>query len=122
MKAYAGLVRLGWGAVLVGLPRQVLEAAHAPTTGRTVLVARVLGVRQVLQGGLTLLLPDGWTARPCAVVDGLHATSAVALAVVSRRWRRVGFADALLASSFLVLEVMEASRTDITTTILGGTR
>ena len=92
-------VRTGWGLALVAAPRAVL-ARNGPAPSRTaVTVARLLGVRHLGQVASALLAPTA-AARPGALVDALHATTAAGLAVGSSRWRRFATADALLAAAF----------------------
>ncbi len=96
------LLRTAWGITLLGAPRSLLRAAGGPDQGPVpVLVARVLGVRQVGQGAATFLAPRRWMLRAGAGADALHAATGVALALSDRRWRRVGFCDAVLATTFM---------------------
>ena len=96
------LIRIGWGVVLLAVPRLVLRTAGAPSQGRTpALVGRALGARQVSQGLLTLWRPTSLVRRGGVVVDGLHGAGGIALGVLDRRWRRIGFADAALAAAFM---------------------
>lgn len=79
-----------------------------PNPGAVVLM-RVLGARHVAQA--LLLARGGTTAqggktwhRCGALVDLAHAATMVALACGDRRWRRAAGFDAVLASTFTVLE------------------
>ena len=104
MRPYGELVRLGWGLLLLGAPREILAAVGAPETTRgTVAVTRLLGARHVAQGGVTLLAPTVTVRRCGAAADLLHASTAVALAAARRPWRRVATADALLAAGFAAI-------------------
>ena len=95
----ASVARAAWGAVLVAAPARVLAAGRAPTGAAAVAVARTLGVRQLVQAGVTLLAPAA-TAGAGAAVDALHAGTAAVLAAVSPRWRRVAVTETLTATAF----------------------
>jgi hypothetical protein len=103
------LARAGYGVALVCAPQALITLTGDPVTGqslgerarpsrRACAVARVLGVRHLVQAGLTAA---ALRARPCspyalaggAAVDALHATTMVGLALVDRGARRVALAD-----------------------------
>lgn len=88
-------VRAGYGAALLLVPDR-LVGPGAPGPAAT--VARVLGARHVLQSLVTVLAPTERVVAAGAVVDGVHGGTDVALAAVSRRWRRVALADAVIAT------------------------
>jgi hypothetical protein len=79
-------VRLAWGAILIFVPAGLL--------------VRLLGVRHVVQAVLVRALGSRRAVMGGAAVDALHAGSALLFAVIDPRRRRIGLADALLASSF----------------------
>ncbi len=104
------LVRAGYGVALVCAPRALIkvtggavagEAAGAEqprASGRACGVARVLGVRHLVQAGLTAAALRAVPGNPVplvlgAAVDLLHATSMVALGAVDRGGRRGALAD-----------------------------
>ena len=68
--------------------------------GRAVVVARVLGARHLLQGLVGLAVASRASAAVGAVVDGVHAASMVALAVLDREHRRGAAASAGVALAF----------------------
>jgi hypothetical protein len=71
-------MRAGYGAGLLLLPRGALaRLARMPLDSLDVTVARVLGVRQLVQAAVLHRRPD--LAGPGAVVDGLHAASMMAV-------------------------------------------
>jgi len=95
------LVRAGWGVILLTLPGPLLRAGGGgPVPAAAVAVARVLGLRHLLQAGTTAAVPTGAVAGLGALADMAHASSCLALAAGSRRWRRVALADALIEAGF----------------------
>lgn len=92
-------VRATWGLILTVTPRQVLALNRAPAPDHAVAVARTLGVRQLVQAGLTIAAPNRTVAGCGAVVDALHAGTDLGLAVGSAQWRRVALADTLIAAA-----------------------
>jgi hypothetical protein len=95
------LVRAAWGGALLVAPRpalRLLGAGEVPTAA--VVVARVLGARQVAQALLTRHRPTRQVILASSATDALHAASDVALAVLSGRWRRPAMTDAAIASGF----------------------
>jgi hypothetical protein len=91
--------RLGWGAALVLAPGPMVRTLGGAETPRSRRVARVLGVRHLIQGLWERTSAPG-RLRLGSLVDASHALSAVALAVLDRRWRRAALADAALAMAF----------------------
>jgi len=109
----AEVVRVGWGALLVLAPGVVLRGAQAPQASkRAMRIARLLGSRQLVQGTVTLLGggAHGVTRGVGAVVDGLHAGSALALAALSPRWRLTAGADAVVAAAFAATAFVATDR------------
>ena len=101
------VVRLLWGALLLGAPRAVLRVAPGRDPDdqrerRVRVVVRVLGARHLLQGAAELALgPDAVAAgRVGAAVDAAHSLSMVALAGFDRRRRVVASTDAAVAAAF----------------------
>lgn len=101
------VVRTVWGAVLVLMPERLLRAgAGGPIPAPAVAAVRVLGLRHLLQAGVTATLPTGPVAGLGALVDTAHASSCVAVAAWSPRWRRAALIDlavetALAASGWI---------------------
>ena len=91
--------RTAYGLLLLLAPDAArrLLAMDATVPGSRVL--RLLGGRQVLQGAVTLV----WPARPVltagAVVDGVHALTAVAYAAAGGPRRRAGTTSAVLSAA-----------------------
>lgn len=109
------LVRAGYGVALVVAPQALIKLTGDAVTGqspgqrggaararpgrRACGVARVLGVRHLVQAGVTAVALRADPGSPYALaggaaVDALHAGTMVGLAAVDRRARRVALADA----------------------------
>jgi hypothetical protein len=101
------LIRLAWGiALLIGAKRRE-RLSDREANDVSLLAARVLGGRQIVQGMTELKSwPRWWKAD--VVIDASHATSLVLLAAMSRRWRRLALEDSLVASVFLTLDFAAA--------------
>jgi hypothetical protein len=98
------LVRAAWGAALLVTPRQVLGRVHHLRVDRaSVRVARVLGARQLGQALLSGVDPSPEVLAMGVWVDGVHAATAVGLAVVDRHRARAGLTDAAIAGAYAVL-------------------
>jgi hypothetical protein len=105
-------------AVVVELLRAGIGIAHLVgarhALGRTAVMGRVLGVRQLTQAGIVTRVgtPDAHTLS--AVVDAAHGLSMVPLVVLDRKSRRFAGRQVLIAALLTVLEVALVGR--------GGTR
>jgi hypothetical protein len=113
LTAVTGL-RIGWGTALVAAPRPLLRGlarADAPAERVAVAVLRVLGVRHVGQAVVEMLGPQPVVRYLGAAVDGLHALTAVGLAVVDPRWRRGALTDTAITAFFAATNAVSASRT-----------
>ena len=94
-------VRAGWAGALLLVPRKVVGfGGHMPVPPSAVAIARVLGVRQLLQSAVTMVAPTGPVAGLSASVDALHAGTGLGFAAVSPRWRRITVVDAAIATAF----------------------
>ena len=105
------LVRAGYGVALLCAPQALIKLTGDPGTGqpagasrarpsrRACGVARVLGIRHLVQAGLTAVALRAAEPDPSlplglgAAVDMLHATTMAGLAAVDRGARRVALAD-----------------------------
>ena len=104
------LVRAGYGVALLAAPEALIKLTGDPVTGqapgerarpsrRACGVARVLGVRHLVQAGLTAAALRAGPGRTYyavaggAAVDALHATTMMGLALADRGARRVALAD-----------------------------
>jgi hypothetical protein len=81
-----GLIRLGWAAVLFAAPAKLLDVLGCPTDHISVTVARVLGVRHALQGGVEVTTWPRWR-RTGSFVDAAHSLTVAALALGAPRSR-----------------------------------
>lgn len=98
-------LRLAVGGLLVLRPSPAAAALGSPTPGDHP-VLRVLGVRQLLQGGLRLRYSSRRARQVGAIVDGLHASTCVALAVASPSRRTAAARDAVVAACFGLAELL----------------
>jgi len=95
----AALLRSAWGGTLLLRGRAVLNSFGDRPTSGSLVVARILGGRQIVQGVVTAALPEPAVLAGGAAVDVLHSATAVGLAVASRRWRTVAVTDAVVAAT-----------------------
>lgn len=97
----AAVARAVWAGALLVAPERILIAAagRVPVPAEAVAVARVLGVRHLLQAAAGALAGTSSVAGLGAAVDTVHTASCAGLAAVSPRWRRVALADAVVEGS-----------------------
>jgi hypothetical protein len=89
--------RAVWGTTLLLAPRAILRRLdHAEPDRRSVVVARVLGGRQLAQAALSVD-PSPEVLAAGVWVDGAHAMSLVGLAIMDRSRVRAAVTDALVA-------------------------
>ncbi|SBT45795.1 hypothetical protein [Micromonospora narathiwatensis] len=105
----SGLGRLAWGATLIVAPRRLLRRWGHPS-GLAVGTLRVLGVRHLAQAAVTLRRPVPMVLAAGAAADLLHAATALALAAVDRRQRRIALLDAAIAGGWSTLDLRAARR------------
>jgi hypothetical protein len=96
-----GLFHVSFGAVLITRPGAVTRALHDSTPPRQ-WVIRLLGARSVMQGAVTSMVPDAPVVAAGAIVDGLHAASMIATAVISPPHRRAAVLSAIVAGACCV--------------------
>ncbi len=100
----SAVTRAGWGFALLVVPERVLAiSGPGPVPTHALVLARVLGARQLLQSAATVVAPTRPVAAVGAAVDLLHAGTDVALAAVSPRWRRIAVVDALLGAALIAV-------------------
>jgi hypothetical protein len=121
------LARAGYGVALLCAPRALIKLTGDPVTGqpagaaqprpsgRACGVARVLGVRHLVQAGTTAMALRAEPGSPVplglgAAVDVLHASSMVGLALVDRGARRVALADTGVELALAAAGVVTATR------------
>ncbi len=96
-------VRAGWAGALLLVPGKLVGiGGQLPVPPSAVAIARVLGVRQLLQSAATMVAPTGPVAGLSTAVDALHAGTDLGFAAVSRRWRGITVVDAAIATAFAV--------------------
>jgi hypothetical protein len=106
-----GVAEAAAGVVLAGRPRSVIARVDGGRGGPPPWVVRLLGGRMVAQGLVEAARPGPAVAVGGAALDGSHALSMLALAVVSRRLRPPALASALLAGATAALLAVAARST-----------
>ena len=93
------LVRAAWGAALLVAPRQVMQNVHhVPVDTKSVVIARILGARQLTQAALSGVRPSPDVLAMGVWVDAVHALTALGLACVDRSRARAGLTDTAVAA------------------------
>lgn len=106
--------RAGYGVALIGVPGLLIGLTGQRPGGRACGVARVLGVRHLVQAGATaasqLSDPGGSVVlRGGAAVDLLHATSMMALGAVDPHARRAALSDAAVETTLAMIGAAAAA-------------
>lgn len=95
------LARAAWGASLLFAPRWTLESVHRIAVDRkSLLIARVLGARQLTQAVLSGVDPTPEILAMGVWVDLTHATSALGLAAMDRDRAAAGITDTAVAAAW----------------------
>lgn len=103
------VARVVLGAGLLAKPTPLLAIAGGDAGSRRARqVARLLGVRQVLQGAVSIRRPTTTVALLGVAADALHSLSMVGLGLLDRDQRRVALTDAAVAASFAAAGVFAA--------------
>lgn len=98
------LLRAGWGVGLLLAPRPVLTHVHHLQVDRSsVVVARILGARHLVQAVLSGVAPSPEVLALGVWVDAVHAASAVGLAGVDPARARAGLTDAVVAAGWAAI-------------------
>ena len=101
------LGRAGYGVTLVAVPGLLIGLTGQRPARRACGVARVLGVRHLVQAGVTAASQVADPGSPVvlaggAAVDLLHATSMMALAVADPHTRHAALTDASVETTLAV--------------------
>ncbi len=93
------MLRGAWGAALLAAPDRVLGVVHGlRVDSKSLVVARILGARQLTQAVLSGYRPSPEVLAMGVWVDTVHALTALGLAVFDPARTRAGFADAVVAA------------------------
>ncbi|KAA0016570.1 hypothetical protein [Antrihabitans cavernicola] len=104
------LLRTGWGAVLLVAPRSVARGPVGSLDARDILVARILGARQLVQAAATGSGSSHRLRVASTGVDIVHAASMAGLALIDEPHRRPAIVDAVVASGFAAAGWVAATR------------
>lgn len=93
------LIRAGWGVVLLLAPREVLSQVPGVQIGpKALVVARILGVRHLVQACLSGVRPTPEVLAAGVWVDFVHSMTALGLGVTDHRHVRAALADSVVAA------------------------
>ncbi|HEX7744749.1 MAG TPA: hypothetical protein VF462_05760 [Micromonosporaceae bacterium] len=106
----SALTRAIWGATLLGAPRPVLHVLGGRQTPLARMILRVLGARHLVQATVTALHPSRAVLAGGAGLDGLHALTDLALAVLDPSQKRLALTDAGIAATWIGLDLRAARR------------
>ncbi len=96
---YIELIRAGWGVALVVAPRAALSRVPgARIRPKAVVVARILGVRHLIQACLSGFRPTPEILAAGVWVDFVHSVTALGLAITDHRYIRAAMADTVVAA------------------------
>jgi hypothetical protein len=91
------------GAALVARPEVVAQACSGPDAVPRAWIVRALGARMLLQALVEAARPDRRVIDAGVATDAAHGASMVALAALSRRYRRPASLSAAVAGLSAVL-------------------
>lgn len=103
-----GWARLVAGVLLLTQAEPLVRALPGPRA--VVPLARLLGLREIAQGALLAVRPTATVVRAGAVVDGLHLSTMIAAAALSREGRRAATAAAGQAAAELAADLAVVAR------------
>ncbi len=107
-------IRSAYGAVLLLTPSPGLAVlAGSPVDRGALVVARILGTRELVQSALTGRHPTRKRLLAGAGVDTLHAASMLALARLDDRHRRLALHNAATATLLATASVAGAATTPV---------
>jgi hypothetical protein len=105
-------LRLVWGSACLLIPARLTAAAGGPVDRRATDVARVLGVRHLVQGAVSVARPTPPVLRAGAAIDLLHSASMVVLGGFDRGRRRLAWTDAVIAASWCLAGLQAGRRAE----------
>jgi hypothetical protein len=103
----SAFARMAWGGLLLVLPYPVLRLLGRPTP-LAAATMRVLALRHLVQAAVTMRRPTPRVLMVGAAGDALHASTALALAAVDRRQRRISLLDTVIATIWIALDIRAA--------------
>ncbi len=102
--------RAAWGLALLTMPSRVVRVLGGRRDRTTKVVARLLGARQLGQAAWSGLRPSRPVLAGGAMIDLVHAGTALALGVVDDRWRHVALADAGVALGWSLTGLRDSAK------------
>jgi len=108
------LARAGYGVALIGVPAPLIGLTGQRPGRNACAVARVLGVRHLVQAGVTAASQFADPGSPVvlgggAAVDVLHAMSMVVLGGVDPHVRRAALSDAAVETALAMVGTVAAA-------------
>jgi hypothetical protein len=100
--------RITYGIILLARPDVPARIFTGPVTDGWTIAARLLGVRHVAQGAITLASPTRGVVAGGALVDVLHMTTDLLLPL-SETTRRAARNDAAVAGSLAILGLLTST-------------
>ncbi|KAF0968312.1 hypothetical protein [Gordonia sp. YY1] len=91
------LLRGTWGTVLLVGPRGVMRALGVHVDTSSIVVARILGARHIIQAASSGVNPSPEVLAVGVWVDAVHAATAIGLAAADTKRAHAGLLDALVA-------------------------
>lgn len=102
-------IRTAWGAALLIAPGLILRRLPAQRhAGLVRAIARLLGLRHLVQAAIVARRPTRGRILAGAAVDAAHATSMLALAALQPEHRVLALGEAGEASAFAAAGIREA--------------
>ena len=96
-----GIAQLFAGATMVLTPARVARTAAGRGPVAPPVIVRILGLRMVGQGALTVARPSRVALEIGAGTDAIHALSMAALIAVAPKYRRTALVSASIAGASL---------------------
>ncbi|GAA3419995.1 hypothetical protein GCM10018952_61490 [Streptosporangium vulgare] len=104
------VARAAWGLALLLAPSQVLRVLGGRGDHMAKAVARLLGARQLGQAAWSGLRPSQAVLAGGAVIDLVHAGTALALGAADHRWRHVALSDAGVALAWSLAGLRDSGK------------
>jgi len=94
------VARLGWGIALLSLRPSQARSLSLPSDKRMMMIARLLGLRHLIQAVCTRTRPSRQVG---VVVDMVHSVSMLLVALSDAKRRKAALLDAAVAGGFAIV-------------------